>query len=95
MTYNTTITGIGFVPLLQTANRIVDGYLGIGFLILYVVVAFVVMKNYPSKKAALGATFFGMILSVLFNFMGILSDVSAYASFSLFLLAIIWLFVQD
>lgn len=95
MTYNTTITGIGFVPLLQTTNRIVDGYLGLGFLVLYVVVAFVVMKNYPSKKAALGASFLGMIISVFFNFMGILSDVSTYASFCLFLLSMIWLFVQD
>lgn len=95
MTYNLTITGKGFVPLMQTANRIVGNNLGIGLLIMYVVIAIVISKNYQSKRGFLGSMYFGLVLAVLFRMMGILSDTAMFGSFALFVLALIGLYLSN
>jgi len=95
MTFNITIVGRGFVPLMRTANTIVDGYLGIGMLILVFGLTLTINKNYLSERGWMTASFLTMIVSVLFRFMGILSDKAMFGSFALFILTLVWIKMKD
>lgn len=93
--YNMTIPGRGFVPIMQWANQTVDGYLGLGYLVLIFVVVFTISKNYENKRAALGAMFLCMTMAVLFKYMSIVTNAIMFGSFAVFILAFMWLYLQD
>ena len=92
---NTTMTGRGFVSFLQLANRIVDGNLGAGWLLMIMVITFIVSKNFTNKRAALVGTYFSMVMAVLFRLMQILSDRVMFISFGCFILCLIWVYLQE
>ena len=69
---NNNLTGI--LTFLQYVNTLVDGFLGIAFLIMVGMVAFLSTKVYTYERALAFSAFLTMICAILLRFVGIVND---------------------
>jgi len=66
------ITGI--LTFLQYVNTLVEGFLGISFLIMIGMVSFLSTKVYTYERALAFSTFLTMICAILLRFIGLVND---------------------
>lgn len=83
------ITGI--LSLMNHANNITDGFLGIGLLIIIAVLMIVLTKGYRTEVSFGFAAFITLILSILLRFMNMITDGVLYIVIVAFVAILVWL----
>lgn len=64
----------GILTFLQYVNTLVDGFLGIAFLLMVGLVSFLSTKVYTYERALSFSTFLTMICAILLRFIGLVND---------------------
>jgi len=81
-------TTIDFISL---ANAYTDGFLGTGILIIIGFVAFFSTKAYSTDRAFGFAAFMTLLSAILLRFLDMISDTILLITFSMFILAVVFL----
>jgi len=79
------------IDFLNLVNVYTDGFLGTGILIIIGFVAFFSTKAYSTDRAFGFAAFMTLLSAILLRFLDMISDTILLLSFSMFILAIVFL----
>lgn len=66
------------IGLMDYANSITNGFLGLGILLVISVISFLVTKNYSSDKAFGFSMFITFLVALLLRFMNLITDAIFY-----------------